>query len=184
MKEIEIDDKGNVIGEEPKEENIVVDSNIAISIEINYDNIKKLLFEIEATYDKLKNKIIKYKDLYSRATGRKSMYERKIKETMQEQEILATQYCEVILVANEHGYLEDLLKDKDLKKWWAEQIEKVKQALEEQSLKRFEEATSGIQSTSAGWTLLKTIPIESLDSLNPSDESFPVVNVNDIMKNT
>jgi hypothetical protein len=82
-------------------EGMVLESNMEVSIELTYENIKNLLANIEKEHGKLKAKYLKYQDKYKTATSRKSMYEKKMYEISHDIDVLSMQYCDILVVANE-----------------------------------------------------------------------------------
>lgn len=114
-------------------EGMVIESNMEVSIELTYENIKNLLANIEKEHGKLKVKYLKYQDKHKTATSRKSMYEKKMYEISHDIDVLSMQYCDILVVANERWWIDDLLNEDGLQKWGVEQVNKLKETLREQS---------------------------------------------------
>jgi hypothetical protein len=48
-------------------------------------------------------------------------------------DVLSMQYCDILVVANERWWIDDLLNEDGLQKWGVEQVNKLKETLREQS---------------------------------------------------
>lgn len=163
-------------------ENIVIDTEQVMSIEITYDNIVRLVKTIEEEHGKLKTKFVEYKR--KSELSKKPLWQKRLSETSYMMDALAIQYCDVLKVAEEYGYIDDLLNETLLNKGWAEQVEQLKSFLREQKTQQFGDPTSEMSSTSSEWILPKVTPIESVDFSELSEKISHVAVVEKTTKRT
>ena len=163
-------------------EKIVIDSEQVMSIEITYDNIVKLIKTIEEEHWKLKLKFVEYQR--KSQVSKKPLWQKRLSETSYMMDALAIQYCDVLKVAQDYGWIDDLLNETWLNKWWAEQVEQLKSFLKEQKTQQFGDPTSEMLSTSSEWILPKVTPIESVDFSELSEKISHVEAVKKTTKRT
>lgn len=119
--------------------NKLLDTEAVVSMELTYENIVKALWLIEEQHSILKEKFLKAKDKHSRAKNKRSLYESAMMKISYEMDIMSMQYCDILLVANEKWWTEELLKEPSLQKWWAQQVEEIRKFLKDKKNYDFEE---------------------------------------------
>lgn len=117
----------------------VLDTEAVVTMELTYENMVEALSLIEAQHSLLKTKFIRAKDKHSRAKNKKSLYESAMRKISYEMDMLSMQYCDMLVVAHEQWWTNKLVNDARLQKWWAKQVEEMKEFLKQHSDKEFKE---------------------------------------------
>lgn len=159
----------------------VLDHDMVVSMELTYPNVLNMLLSIEKEHGKQKAKFIKYDE--KTKVSKKPVWNRKKLEVSYIMDALSVQYCEILKVAYEKDRFDSLMKEPWLNKWWAEQVESLKNLLKEQTTQTYDDQTSEELSTGLESIIQKATPVESNDFSKPFEVLSPVESVGSTIEN-